>query len=103
MAWEAADGEAADGETALTMCRAVRPQLVLLDQRMPAATGLETAERILAEDPTQMIVLFSAFLDRETVGAAKRIGVYSCLSTRDVRDLPDALRALPAARSADTN
>ena len=39
-----------------------RPEVVLLDQRMPGLTGLATAERILDEDPTQAVVLFSAFL-----------------------------------------
>ena len=94
-------GEAPDGEAAVGLCREVHPQLVLLDQRMPGPSGLETAERILAEDPTQMIVLLSGFLDRQVVGAAKRIGVHACVSKRDLHDLPETLRGLASQPGAN--
>src|SRR5437868_5415765 len=56
-------GEAVDGEDAVTQWREKRPERVVPDQRMPGATGLEVAERILAEHPDQAIILFSAYLD----------------------------------------
>ena len=37
--------------------------MVLLDQRMPGLSGLETAEVILREKPNQAVILFTAFLD----------------------------------------
>ena len=83
--------EAADGETAVSMVRSQRPQVVVLDQRMPGVTGLETARRILDEHPEQAIVLFSAYLDRDVVRAAQRIGVRMCLGKDDIRQLPDVL------------
>ncbi|MBV8387678.1 MAG: response regulator, partial [Acidimicrobiia bacterium] len=56
-------GEAADGEDAVKQWRETRPEIVVLDQRMPGATGLEVAEQILAEHPEQAIILLSAYLD----------------------------------------
>src|SRR3954471_19875886 len=50
--------EAADGETAVSIVREQHPEVVVLDQRMPGVTGLETARRILDEHPEQAIVLF---------------------------------------------
>jgi YesN/AraC family two-component response regulator len=83
--------EAADGETAVSIVREQRPEVVVLDQRMPGVTGLETARRILDEHPEQAIVLFSAYLDGDVVRAAQRMGVRMCLGKDDIRQLPDVL------------
>ena len=87
-------GEAADGQEALEHWRAVRPAAVVLDQRMPGMSGLEVAEHILAEDPTQAIILFSAFLDQATREEARRLGVRVCLDKTQVSRLPEELWAL---------
>ena len=84
-------GEASDGETAVTLVREEHPEVVVLDQRMPGASGLETAERILNEHPGQAIVLFSAYLDREVKTKAQRLGVRACLDKDDIRQLPNVL------------
>ena len=83
--------EAADGETAVSIVREQRPEVVVIDQRMPGVTGLETARRILDEHPEQAIVLFSAYLDGDVVRAAQRMGVRMCLAKDNIRQLPDAL------------
>jgi DNA-binding NarL/FixJ family response regulator len=84
-------GEAADGETAVDIVRTEHPEVVVLDQRMPGISGLDTARRILAENPDQAIVLFSSYLDRDVVVAAQRMGVRMCLAKDDIRQLPDVL------------
>ncbi|MBV8980679.1 MAG: response regulator [Acidimicrobiia bacterium] len=84
-------GEAADGETAVDIVRSEHPQVVVLDQRMPGISGLDTARRILAENPDQAIVLFSSYLDHDVVVAAQRMGVRMCLAKDDIRQLPDVL------------
>ena len=84
-------GEAADGAEAIERWRAERPEVVVLDQRMPGMTGLETAEKILAESPDQRIILFSAYLDPETTAEATRVGVDMCLAKSDYNRLPEAL------------
>jgi len=85
-------GEAADGETAVSLVRDEHPEVVVLDHRMPGATGLDTAQRILAEHPDQAIVLFSSYLDRDVQLKAQRLGVRVCLAKDDIRQLPDAIR-----------
>src|SRR2546428_2591397 len=57
--------EARDGFEAVERWRELQPDIVVMDNRMPGLTGLEAARRILAEDPTQSIILFSAFLNDE--------------------------------------
>lgn len=89
--------EASDGEAGLTRWREERPEVVLMDQRMPGPSGLDTAARILAEQPSQPIVLFSAYLDEGINAAAARIGIRACVSKSDARQLVDRLRECAAA------
>ena len=84
-------GEAADGDTAVNIVREERPEVVVLDQRMPGASGLDTARRILSEHPDQTIVLFSSYLDPDVTRRAERLGVRVCLAKDDIRQLPDII------------
>jgi DNA-binding NarL/FixJ family response regulator len=52
-------GDATSGEQALTLVDEVRPDLVLLDVRMPGMDGIETASRLHAEHPDVVVVLIS--------------------------------------------
>lgn len=52
-------GEATSGPEALELAAALRPDLVLLDVRMPGMDGVETAVRLTASDPQVAIVLIS--------------------------------------------
>jgi len=52
-------GEASSGEEALRLTAELRPDLVLLDVRMPGMDGIETARRLRDRDPTPAIVLTS--------------------------------------------
>jgi len=84
-------GEAATGEEAVERWREARPDVVLLDYRLPDITGIEAAERILAENPDQSIILFSAFLDPDTVAEATAVGVKACIDKGQVNRIPEAL------------
>jgi len=84
-------GEARNGIEAVEQWRAVQPDIIVLDNRMPGLTGLEAAEQILAEDPDQTIILFSAFLNEDVRQAAAALGVRACLSKDAIFDLPDVL------------
>ncbi len=90
-------GEAVDGDDALRLWQQARPEVVLLDQRMPGRSGFETARAILAENPDQAVVLFTALMDRAVMEAAERIGVRRCVSKDDARSLVDRLRQCAAA------
>ena len=84
--------EAADGAEAIEMWREHRPDVVVLDQRLPKLTGLEAAQQILAEDPEQAVILFSAYLTAETREAAAEIGVRECVSKDEVLSIPELVR-----------
>ena len=90
--------EASNGNEAIAQWREHQPDVVVLDHRMPDRTGLEVAAEILAEHPSQSIILFSAYLDEETIARADELGVRACLSKDDYDELPAALwRYGPAA------
>jgi len=90
-------GTASDGDEALRTWRQDRPDVVLLDQRMPGLSGLETAEIILRESPNQAVVLFTAFLDETIRTAAEQLGVKACVKKEDARKLILRLREFAAA------
>ena len=58
-------GSARDGEEAVDLVASIRPDVVVLDVRMPRCDGLEAARRILAIRPETRIVLLSAWSDLE--------------------------------------
>jgi YesN/AraC family two-component response regulator len=85
-------GEAANGHEALALRRGLDVDVVVLDNRMPGLTGLETATAMLAEEPDLPIVLYSAFTDDRTVAEARRIGVRACVAKGDASRLITVLR-----------
>lgn len=89
--------EAVDGDDAVAKWREARPDVIVLDQRMPRTSGLEAARRILAEDPDQAVVVLTAFPDKHVEAAAERLGVRGWMSKNDMRLLPALLRAIHRA------
>ncbi|MFL6024026.1 MAG: response regulator [Marmoricola sp.] len=93
--------EAADGTAALKRFAELnpppQPSVVILDNRMPGLSGVEVAEKMLSIYPEQLIVLFSAFLDRDTEAAASAVGVTVCVSKTELKRLPQIVRGLMAA------
>jgi len=67
--------EAADGFDALEACRKFRPNLALLDIKMPLLDGLSAARMISQEELADAIVILTAFRDIELVNDAKSIGI----------------------------
>src|SRR5688572_14356016 len=84
-------GEAGSGEEALDAVRALDPDIVVLDYRMPDLTGVDVAQQLLAERPDRAIVILSAFLNDATVSEAERVGVRSCLLKDRMFELPGEL------------
>jgi AmiR/NasT family two-component response regulator len=66
-------GEAADGETAVSLARELAPDLVVLDVKMPKQDGIEAA-RIIAEERIAPVVMLTAFSQRELVERAQEAG-----------------------------
>ena len=68
-------GEAADGFDAMELCRLKRPDVVLMDVKMPIFDGLSASETILAEELAGCVVLLTAFSDPEIIRRAGAAGV----------------------------
>ena len=67
-------GEAGDGEEAVRLAAETRPDVILMDIRMPGMGGVEATERILAqaaEDPPRVLVLTTFDLDEYVYGALR--------------------------------
>lgn len=94
-------GEASSGSEALEMLDDVDPQLVVLDQRMPGLSGVETAEELLQRRPGQPIVFCSAYLDDEVVEKARALGVEIFLTKADTKDIPAVIRAAMGHRDGE--
>lgn len=90
-------GEAGDGREAVSMVLALRPQVVLLDIRMPDLDGLDAIPEILRARPEARIVMLTTFgEDAYIAGALERGAVGFLLKASDPRELQDAVRAVAA-------
>jgi response regulator NasT len=88
--------EARDGEEAVVLARSERPDLAILDVKMPQLDGIEAARRILAERPIP-IVMLTAYGQEELVSRAVEAGVFGYL-VKPFRET-DLLPAIHAARA----
>ena len=77
-------GEAADGREALAEARRLRPDVVLMDVRMPGMDGIEATRQLLATDATAKVVMLTTFDMDEYVYEALRAGASGFL----LKDVP---------------
>jgi two-component system, response regulator PdtaR len=71
-------GQAGDGETAIELAEALRPDLVVLDVKMPKLDGISAAQRI-AEQRIAPVVILTAFSQRDLVDQARDAGAMAYL------------------------
>ena len=71
-------GEAGDGETALRLARDLRPDLTVMDIKMPGLDGLTAAERITEEHLSPVLIL-TAFSQKDLVERAAQTGAMGYL------------------------
>ncbi len=68
-------GEASDGKQAVEKVRQLKPDLAILDVKMPEMDGIEAA-RVLHEERLAPVILLTAYSDSELIQRAKQAGVY---------------------------
>jgi DNA-binding NarL/FixJ family response regulator len=94
-------GEAGDGEEAISLARETRPDLVLMDIRMPVLDGVEATKRIVADDRLEgvRVLILTTFESDEYIFEALRVGASGFL-VKD-SDPADVLRAVRVLSSGE--
>ena len=92
--------EAVDGQETVAAYRVHRPDVALIDMRMPLMSGLEAAIAIRSEFPESHLIALSTYEGDENVRRALSAGVRAYL-TKDVRyeDLLNTIRAVHAGKT----
>ena len=85
-------GEAADGTAAVTNARALRPDVVLMDLRMPGVDGISATRTITGEQLAAVLVLTTFDLDEYVDGALRAGAAGFLLKSADPAALVDAVR-----------
>ncbi|GAA2063441.1 response regulator transcription factor [Streptomyces albiaxialis] len=92
-------GEAADGNTAVSMAASLRPDVVLMDIRMPHADGLTATERLTRSDHPPHVVVLTTFDLDDYVRTALRHGAVGFLLKDATAD--DMITAVRSAARGD--
>jgi DNA-binding NarL/FixJ family response regulator len=93
-------GETGDGADALASVRALCPDVVLMDVRMPGLDGVAATRHIIAADATTKIIILTTYHVDDAVHAALRAGASGfLLKDAAPRELVDAVRAVAAGEA----
>jgi NarL family two-component system response regulator LiaR len=93
-------GEAGDGEEAVRLCEQVRPDVVLMDLKMPRMDGATATTVIKERWPHVQVIALTSFQENELVQEVLKAGAISyLLKNVSAGDLAEAIRAAYAGRS----
>jgi len=67
-------GEAPDGETAIALAGRRRPDVIIMDLRMPGMDGIEATEEILKTSPDTAVIVFTAYSERALLSRSLESG-----------------------------
>lgn len=88
-------GDSADGAAAVELALSERPQVVVMDIRMPGQDGIEATRRLAAEAPEVAVLILTMLEDDESVFAAMRAGARGyVLKGADQEEIVGAIRAV---------
>ena len=92
-------GEAADGDEAVVRALELKPDVVLMDVRMPGTNGIEATRKIVAADSGIGILVLTMFEDDDSVFAAMRAGARGYLLKGSEQD--EVMRAIRSIASGE--
>ena len=88
-------GCAADGEAGWELCRTARPDLALVDIKMPKLDGLVLVRRLAAEFPTMRLLSMSGLMDAYTIWGVMQSGAHGYINkSQGPEKLTEAIRAV---------
>jgi len=93
-------GMASDGDEAVALTMELRPDVVLMDLRMPRCDGVEATRRLRAHDPDVKVLILTTYADNRSVIDALRAGARGFL-TKDAgaAEIQAALRQVKLGRA----
>jgi DNA-binding NarL/FixJ family response regulator len=93
-------GTAADGTEVVQLARETKPDVVLMDLRMPELDGAEATRLIRSELPETQVLILTTYADDESLFPALQAGARGYL-TKDAtaEEIEQAIRAVAAART----
>jgi DNA-binding NarL/FixJ family response regulator len=93
-------GDADSGEVALALVNQLRPDVVLMDIRLPGMNGIEATRRLTRDHPEIRVIMVSAYDEDEYVRGALEAGAAGYLrKTAPGRELVQAVRAVATGAS----
>ncbi len=92
-------GEAGDGADALAVCRREKPDVVLMDVRMPGASGVEVTRELTGSVPGIGVLMLTMLEDDTTVFAAMRAGARGYILKGSAPD--EIVRAIEAVAAGE--
>jgi DNA-binding NarL/FixJ family response regulator len=91
--WEVC-GEAADGLEAVYKHSVLKPQLTVMDFKMPLLDGLQASRQILKQHPSARILLMTVSASRELMKEAKKAGLRGFCSKSGMDDFIEAVETI---------
>jgi DNA-binding NarL/FixJ family response regulator len=88
----------ADGEEAVATCRKYKPQVALMDYRLPGLDGIGATRALKAACPDVAVVALTASANREEMQALRDAGAVACL-TKD-QELEEIVRTIHEAAAS---
>ncbi len=68
-------GQAASGDEAIGLAAETAPEVIVMDYKMPGMDGLTAAKAIRAENPSQSIIIYTAYVDPGLEAEAREAGI----------------------------
>ena len=92
-------GEAANGEEAVRLAALSKPDIAVLDVRMPRLNGLEAARQIKRNSPNIHVLIFTMHDMQDFIDEVRRAGVSACVRKLDGGKLIQEIEAISANTS----